>query len=271
MPYSAYIPCFNNAATLAQAIQGVLSQASPPDELFVVDDASTDNSVSVAESMGVRVVRHAVNQGRGAVRARAMTEARHDLVLGCDAVNQLEAGFCEKALRWFDRSDLAGVCGIMIQGPSPYAAVRWRGRHLFKYADTTQPLHNAPLATGGAFLRASLVRKIGNFNSGLRHSEDADLGQRLIAAGYDLVRDPALRIFALEHNTPSKVLERYWRWNAGADEQIGVQGYIKLMAYAIKVMAAKDLAARDYRALLITLMCPHYQFWKSRLRSLKSH
>lgn len=269
MDYSAYIPCFNNAATLARAIESVCDQSRPPAELFVVDDASTDCSVSIAESMGVRVVRHDANQGRGAVRARAMNEARCDLVLGCDAVNQLEAGFCAKALQWFDNNDLAGVCGIMIQGSSTCAAIRWRGRHLFKYADTVQPLHKAPLATGGAFLRASSVKKVGNFNKDLRHSEDADLGQRLVAAGYDLVRDPALRIFALEHNTTAKVLERYWRWNAGAHEQIDLRGYLKLMGYAIKVMAAKDLAARDYRALLITLMCPHYQFWKSRLRALK--
>lgn len=271
MKYSAYIPCYNNSATLADAIESVRRQSSPPDELLVVDDASTDRSVEIARSLGVRVVCHDANKGRGAVRVRAMLEAQHEWVLGCDAVNQLETEFVTRALKWLHEESVAGVFGIMIQRPSSHAALRWRGRHLFKYADINNPEHHAPLATGGSLLRASAVKKVGNFDPSMRHSEDADLGARLIASGFDMVRDPSLQIFANEHNTVAKVLERYWRWNAGKDERITFRGYLSLVSYGLKVMAAKDVTAKDYSALMITLICPHYQFWKSfsRTRRLK--
>lgn len=270
MKYSAYIPCYNNEATLADAIESVRQQSCPPEELFVIDDASTDRSVEIAGSLGVRVARHETNKGRGAVRARAMLEAQHEWVLGCDAVNQLEPEFVAKSLKWFDEESVAGVFGIMIQRPSSHAALRWRGRHLFKYADTQNPEHHAPLATGGSFLRASAVKKMGNYDAKLRHSEDADLGARLVSSGYDLIRDPALHVFANEHNTVPKVLERYWRWNAGKDERISLRGYLSLVSYSVKVMAAKDVSAKDYAALMITLICPHYQFWKSFTRTRQS-
>jgi glycosyltransferase involved in cell wall biosynthesis len=50
------IPVWNRAATLGRAIESARCQ--DPDELVVVDDASTDGSVELAESLGVQVIRH---------------------------------------------------------------------------------------------------------------------------------------------------------------------------------------------------------------------
>jgi hypothetical protein len=52
-------------------------------------------------------------------------------------------------------------------------ADRWRGRHLFKLAE--------PVA--------------------VRHSEDAELGRRLLAAGFDVVFDPTLQVISGVSNT----------------------------------------------------------------------
>src|ERR1700742_1106392 len=98
LPISAYIPCYNNAKTVGLTIQGIREQTYPVQELFVVDDASTDESVAIAKDLGVRVVSMGKNQGRGPVRARAMEEAGHEFVLCCDATNRLPPPFLEKAM-----------------------------------------------------------------------------------------------------------------------------------------------------------------------------
>ena len=175
---SAWIPSFNNAATLARALESIRAQTLPVAELFVVDDGSTDESVGVAEQLGVRVVRHEQNLGRGAARARAMREARHDLTLCCDAGNALEPDFLERALPSFDDPRVAAVCGRFSGGGERGVADRWRSRHLFKVSTPLPMSRRAGLLTGGAVLHKTRCEAVGGFDHALRHSEDADLGRR---------------------------------------------------------------------------------------------
>jgi len=46
---SVVIPCYNGQRYIGQTIKSVLAQTDPPHELFVIDDGSTDDSVSVIE------------------------------------------------------------------------------------------------------------------------------------------------------------------------------------------------------------------------------
>ncbi len=46
---SVIMPCHNGAATLTQAVESVLAQSYAGWELLIIDDASTDGSVAVAE------------------------------------------------------------------------------------------------------------------------------------------------------------------------------------------------------------------------------
>lgn len=267
--YCAYVPCFNNAATLRRAVDSVLAQSVAPAATIVIDDGSTDRPTETIPDPGVRVIRHPGNLGRGAARARAMAEAGEEFVLCCDATNALERDFAAKALPWFGDSRVAAVFGVFRAGAMDTAAQRWRGRHLFKVDAVRQAQRDALLATTGAMVRRSAIAAVGGYDATLRHSEDADLGRRLLARGYAVVCDPALGFVSTVRNTVPQVLERYWRWHAGTDEGSNWRGYGKIVAYSIKVMAAQDLRARDPLAAAISLACPHYQFWKSRARSWK--
>jgi hypothetical protein len=109
----------------------------------------------------------------------------------------------------------------------------------------------------------------GNFDSNLRHSEDADLGDRFLAQGYEVVFDPAIHVLSLSGNTVVEVLERYWRWYAGKDERVSWKGYVKQVIYSLKVMALQDCRAGDVLGVPISIFSPHYQFWKSQMRRVR--
>ncbi|MGB8355039.1 MAG: glycosyltransferase [Chthoniobacteraceae bacterium] len=260
MKISAFIPCYNNGLGIERTIASIRNQSVPVDEFFVVDDHSADDSVKISSSLGVRVVQMPRNMGRGAVRARAVAEAAHDLLLCCDAGKEIGPEFVKNALPWFEDMRVPAVFGPVIQ-PSPVNAVeRWRGRHLFK-AWTDIILHDAALVTAGSLLRVSAMKDVGNFSEQLREGEDQDLGVRLLASGYDVICDPKLIVVSSEANTVFKVLERYWRWNTAPHGRMSAWNYLRQILFSIKVMARDDLRAGDPAAALISLLSPHYQFW----------
>jgi glycosyltransferase involved in cell wall biosynthesis len=83
---SVLIPCYNAEPFLGEAIESVLSQSFPPEEVIVIDDGSTDGSPSVASSFGRRVrlisVTHA---GAAGARNAGLLAAQEEFVAWLDA------------------------------------------------------------------------------------------------------------------------------------------------------------------------------------------
>src|SRR5690606_6649220 len=88
---SVLIAAYNAERWLAEAIESALGQTYPQVEVIVVDDGSTDGTLSVARSFedrGVRVV-HQANAGACAARNRALEEAQGEFVKFLDADDAL--------------------------------------------------------------------------------------------------------------------------------------------------------------------------------------
>jgi glycosyltransferase involved in cell wall biosynthesis len=89
MKLSILMPVFNEEATVADSMRRVL--ATPyqwPIELVVVDDGSKDGTaaaIATVRDWRVRVVTHAVNQGKGAAIRTAADHATGDYIVACDA------------------------------------------------------------------------------------------------------------------------------------------------------------------------------------------
>jgi glycosyltransferase involved in cell wall biosynthesis len=258
MKVSAYVPCYNARRTIREAVRSIADQTISAEEIFVLDDGSSDGSGGVS---GVKVVRLNSNSGRGAARARAMVEALHELVLGCDATMILDRNFLAYALPWFSNDRVAAVFGRVNGGTALSVADRWRERHLFRSSLTLKVRHQASLATGCCLVRKSAVQLVGGFNALSRAGEDSDLGERLLAAGLDVIFDPRLQATSVLSNSVAEVLERYVRWNTL--NSMGAMEYLRQVNYAVKVMAVKDLYAGDPLAACISLLAPHFQFWQA--------
>jgi glycosyltransferase involved in cell wall biosynthesis len=262
---SAYIPCYNNGTNIKSAIASLRRQSRPPDEVFVVDDGSNDNSIEQAQAAGAAVIRVEKNSGRGAVRALAMQNATHELVLCVDASKELSPDFLERALPWFEDSKVAAVWGAS-EKEGTKLPERWMIRHMLPNCSFKNVVHRTFLSTAGAVLRKSSVMQVGNFNPSFRHREDLDLSDRLLAADCDVVYDPTLKVKLLSTESIGTVLERDWRWHCWP-------GKIDLRTYWIHTKRSfsqrlpRDLAARDLSAAGLTLIAPHFYFFKSRLAS----
>jgi GT2 family glycosyltransferase len=262
---SAYVPCFNNARTVVPAAESLRAQSIAPDEVFVVDDGSTDDSSSIAEKAGFRVIRLGSNHGRGAARARAISEARGEFVLSCDATMTLAPNFLETIIKWFDDPRVAAAFGRVMDPAPRGASGRWRSRHLLKCEMECSVSKDATFSTWGALMRRSAAIAVGNFDPKCRHTEDAEIGGRLKKAGHDVLFVPEARVFTQGQNSVAQLLERYWRWHVGREEEFTLGRYFAQLLYSARAMAALDLKAGDPLSAMISLLTPHYFLWR-RLR-----
>ena len=269
MGISGYVPFFNNASTVLAAVDSLRYQRPALDEVFAIDDGSSDESVALLEAAGVLVLRQPANLGRGAARQLAMNVAQHEFVLCCDATNILPVDFAARALPWFEDNQVAAVVGLITDTNPQGIVSKWRARNLFK-ADVQRFVSaGAPFITFGTMVRSSAVAAVGGFDPSLRHSEDAELNDRLVAGNYDVIEDPSLKVFCNIRNTLPEVLERYWRWYAGKDELFGLKTYFKMTWFSVRTMAWEDLRAGQPLASLISLLIPHYHCMKFLLKKFR--
>jgi hypothetical protein len=113
-------------------------------------------------------------------------------------------------------------------------------------------------------MRRCSIEEVGNFDASLTHSEDQELGTRLIKAGYSLLGIPSLVAYSIRHDTLTSVLERYWRWYGGVDSKMGLLDYFHAIKASFKPMIHQDLKSRDLASALISFACPHYGYLRAK-------
>ncbi|MHC5083841.1 MAG: glycosyltransferase family 2 protein, partial [Planctomycetota bacterium] len=86
MKISVVIPAYNAEATVARAINSVLAQTRPADEIIVVDDGSTDNTAEVVRSFGEAVIFiQQENAGVSVARNKGIETATGDWIAFLDS------------------------------------------------------------------------------------------------------------------------------------------------------------------------------------------
>lgn len=105
MKVIAVMPAYNAERTLEPTYRDI-----PPgvvDEIILVDDASTDNTVKIAEKLGLTVVRHPVNKGYG---ANQKTCYRLALEKGADIIVMIHPDY------QYDSRLIVHIIGLLKEG-----------------------------------------------------------------------------------------------------------------------------------------------------------
>ncbi|MCH7788275.1 MAG: glycosyltransferase family 2 protein [Acidobacteria bacterium] len=79
------LPAYNEAEALPTVIEEIVAVLGSSYEIIVVDDGSTDDTARVAAEAGAIVIRHEVNEGKGAAMATAARHAKSDALIFMDA------------------------------------------------------------------------------------------------------------------------------------------------------------------------------------------
>jgi len=116
---SIVILCYNEEDTIVPCLEAVAQQTDHPDEVIVVDNNSTDNSVALAEAFGfVRVVHEPV-QGMSPARNRGIAEAKSEVVGRIDADSRLDPDWVANVRRCFSDESVDATSGPVVYADMP--------------------------------------------------------------------------------------------------------------------------------------------------------
>jgi glycosyltransferase involved in cell wall biosynthesis len=124
---SVVIPCFNERDTLRDIVLAVREQPVQPIEIIVVDDCSTDGTreilVEVETKLGARVLRHEVNQGKGAALRTGFAHATGKIVVVQDADLEYDPLEYQRLIQPIIAGKAAVVYGSRFMGEGPHRVV----------------------------------------------------------------------------------------------------------------------------------------------------
>jgi glycosyltransferase involved in cell wall biosynthesis len=125
------IPAYNAAETIVQVIQDGF-QFFPPEDIIVIDDGSRDDTGIRAQALGVKVLFHRSNRGKGAALRTGFQEIRSQGYVGVvlmDADGQHEARFIADFLDRAARGQEGVIVGTRMGrvGTMPWLR-RWTNR-----------------------------------------------------------------------------------------------------------------------------------------------
>jgi hypothetical protein len=112
------VPNRNDSRYLPRCIRSILEQGDPPDELIVVDDQSTDNSVAVIRSLiagrqGARLIENPVNLGTYGAVDEGLKITRSEYVLFLSSNDFVLPGIFARARSCLARHPGAGLWSAM--------------------------------------------------------------------------------------------------------------------------------------------------------------
>lgn len=176
MKISVIIPTYNRAEMVANAVESVLSQTCPPTEIIVVDDGSTDHTVTrlAAFQNQIKVIRQC-HQGVSAARNVGIQTSRGDWLAFLDSDDLWKRKKLERQCKALDNHVGFMVC---------YTNEEWRQKGRWRNQKKIHRKYNGrifqkclPLciiSPSSVLLHRKVIKEIGLFDESLPACEDYD-------------------------------------------------------------------------------------------------
>ena len=199
---SVVIPVHNGGNDLHKCLEAVAASTRPPDELIIVDDASTDGSAQLAARYGLLVPScHKLPIGPARCRNKGVAAATGDIVVFLDADVQVHANtLAIIELYFLEHPDIAALFGSYDDQP-PYrslVSLYKNLQHHFVHHNSQQDASS--FWTGAGAIRRDVFLRLGGFNESFPRPsiEDIELGVRLKASGYQIRLCPDVQVTHLK-------------------------------------------------------------------------
>lgn len=214
------VPAYNEAATIGDTIESLLTQSLAPTEIIVIDDCSTDDTMEVARAYGVTVVRPPKNTGsKAGAQNYALTFVSTEFTLAVDADTIVAPDAIQILYDVMRQPDLAAACGFVV--PRYVRTVWERGRYVeyllaFSFYKPIQDYFSKPLISSGCFsiYRTDVLLQHGGWQTRTM-AEDMDLTWTMYQAGRKVRFVPEAVCYPIEPHNYHFMSKQLRRWSHG--------------------------------------------------------
>lgn len=197
----------NSASQIECCLSALAASGEAPDEVLVVDDGSTDDSVAVARRFAFTTVSHA--PGAGSFRARNIgaSVAQGDILLFLDADVRVPPGAIARVRRRFEEDpELVAVFGSYDNRPSCVNLVSQYRNLLHAFIHQTSRRDARTFWTGCGAIRRELFLESGGFSTAERFFQDVELGVRISRSHRKILLDSSLQVTHLKRWTLAEMV-----------------------------------------------------------------
>lgn len=209
---SIIVPSYNRADLLPRAIDSLLHQTLRPNQIIVVNDASTDNTAKILAPYRdeIMVLNHPVNLGLSSARNTGLQHASGDVISLLDSDDILLPTSIEKRLSLLE--SLPDISVVY----SDVMLVDEQAKVIARFTDVVPPprpsdnafqvltLYNI-MPVHGFMFRRSCLDKVGTFDTQLRQLEDYDFWLRMASHFRFQYLDEPLAYYYIHSNMMTKM------------------------------------------------------------------
>ena len=253
---AAVIPARNSERWMRRCLASLSGGADVPDEIIVVDDASTDGTGREARSCGARVIEMAVRRGPARARNEGAAAATSEVVLFVDSDVLVPPGLVERMRQVFKDPSVAAVQTIYT--PSCPATDLVSSYQNFYYhlalASIRGDRSAAVFATWCAAVRKDVFAALGGFNEDIPDPtvEDEELGYAISDAGYSILLERDLQVTHLACYTLPAFARRRFRMAASQARSAWRSVKNRLL---MRYVNLRDTGTHHSRLTVLAILC----------------
>lgn len=193
------VPCFN-AARFLPRLRAQVDRLRPAfDEVLLADDASSDATAALAETLGFQILRLPRNLGPGGARNALAHAVSAEWIHFHDVDDELAPDYLQRTLPAAAGHDAVLHFTDFIDEQSRALQLRWSFDPAALRAAPAATLLLHPQPTMSSLLRRAAFLALGGFDERRRCFEDGDLHFRLATSGARLAAVPEVLEWSLRH------------------------------------------------------------------------
>lgn len=242
---------YNHDRYIHETITSALHQTTPPNEIIIIDDASTDNSVSVASTLShpsVHLICQPNNLG-GATTMKGLLACKGDFVA---ILNSDDYWDNQKLKKQLDYMHAHPTCGVVFTRAT---LIDEEGCHFEKNSHALQSIFLAenrnrtswlrymfslgnPFCASSAFIRRDCLKRLGPLDGRYIQLQDLEMWLRIAINGYDLhILDDALTYYRVGKSSANMST------STRTNRLIYTYEYTKLLRHFWKITTLKELCS----------------------------
>jgi glycosyltransferase involved in cell wall biosynthesis len=203
---SVIVPLYNAAPFIGEALDSIMASTYRPIEIIVVDDGSTDKSLSIAQQYADKhpeiVVLSQPNAGASAARNKAIRSSHGTYILPVDADNKIHPLYIEEAVQVLEHQPEVRVVSCRAE----FFGVR-TGEWSFPPFSKALLARKNMIDTCAMYRRADWNKTPGYIET-CAAREDWDLWLSLFEQGGNFVRLPDIRLYYRVRTGSKRVTDR---------------------------------------------------------------